>query len=89
MKRQAGSNPLLQQIKGIFIFREDMAESDQAFQLLKTLDCEVVNNHDSRVMIRTHRGNLQAIKKCWQSNDETNLLSKELNKCISQIIIGS
>lgn len=60
----------------------------RGLELMKTLHCEVLSNHLSRVTIKTSRGNLQAIKKSWLAQDLNNTVNKELSACIDQIVIG-
>lgn len=85
-KRHSG-NPLLQPIKGVFIFNAIDELANKARDLMKTLSCEVTSNHENRFTVRTSRGNMQSIKQRWLAKED-NVLSKELNTCISQIIIG-
>lgn len=89
MQQRHPANPLLQRIKGVFVFKkgwEDLAQ--KAPDLLKTLHCDVLSSRDNRVTISTSRGNLQNIKQCWLSNDAGNALSQQLKDCVEQIIIG-
>jgi hypothetical protein len=80
--------PESQQIKGIFVFQNGVDVYNKALKLMKTLDCTILTDNVSRMMIKTSRSNLQLIKKCWLSNNKGNALSIELNDCVSQIIIG-
>lgn len=89
MQRSYPKNPLLQRVKGVFIFKDELEEHTQtASELLKTLQCEVLSTRENRITISTSRGNLQTIKQCWLSNDPKNALSQQLNQRVNQIIIG-
>lgn len=88
MRKSKPSDPLLQQIKGVFIFEKGEDSYKQALALLKTLDCHVMGSKGNHTMVQTTRGRLQSIKKCWLAKDKENALSRELNECVQQIIIG-
>ena len=89
MRRSYPSNPLLQRVKGVFVFNEENEEEVQkSLELLKTLKCEVLSSLGNRITVSTSRGNLQSIKKSWQSDDPGNDLGQELRQAISQIIMG-
>jgi hypothetical protein len=89
MQRSYPKNPLLQRVKGVFVFKSELPDCvQQSSGLLKTLQCEVLSSHNNRITISTSRGNLQNIKQCWLSNDPGNDLSRQLNQQVSQIIIG-
>jgi hypothetical protein len=61
--------------------------ASKAQTLLKSLCCQVMATHENRFTVKTSRGNLQAIKQHWLENSDT-AISRELNACVSQIIIG-
>jgi len=61
--------------------------ASKAQTLFKSLCCQVMATHENRFTVKTSRGNLQAIKQRWLENSEA-AISKELNACVSQIIIG-
>lgn len=90
MRRNYPSDPMLQPIKGIFIFQEGDEFADKAVELMKNLRCEVTSTRENRVTVKTSRGNLQTIKKNWlaTSKDDKDPVSQELKQCITQIIIG-
>lgn len=88
LKRNYPTNPLLQQVKGIFIFHDADELDAKAQTLLKSLCCEVMTTHENRFTVKTSRGNMQAIKKRWLENSPENEISRELHACVSQIIIG-
>lgn len=88
MTRRKSPDPLSQKVKGILILQDGEEVSEQAFKLMESLNCEVLTSHNSRMMIAATLSNIQSIKKCWLSNNESNALSRELNQCIAQIIIG-
>ena len=89
MRRSYPSDPVLQQIKGVFVFKHDGEEHHlKAIELLKSIHCEVLSSLENRITIKTSRGKLQEIKRCWLSNDKANALSVTLNQQVTQIIIG-
>lgn len=89
MRRSYPSDPVLQPIKGVFVFKHDGEEHfSKAIELLKSMHCEVLSSLENRITIKTSRGKLQEIKRCWLSNDQENALSVTLNQQVSQIIIG-
>jgi hypothetical protein len=89
MQRSYPKNPLLQRVKGVFIFKSELEDYLQkATELLKSMQCDVISSRENRITISTSRANLQTIKSCWQSNDPSNTLSQQLNLRVSQIIIG-
>lgn len=89
MRRSYPSDPLLQRVKGVFIFNDEVEEGPQkSLELLKTLKCEVLSSLENRITVSTSRGNLQNIKKSWLSPDPNDNLGKELKQCVSQIIMG-
>lgn len=88
LKRNYPANPLLQPIKGIFVFQKGDEYPERALALMKTLRCEVMSSHDNRITVKTSRGNLQSIKQSWLAANGENAVSKELGACVSQIIIG-
>jgi hypothetical protein len=87
LTRNYPRNPATQPVKGIFIFHNLDELTSKAQVLFKSLSCQVMATHENRFTVKTSRGNLQAIKQRWLENSETSL-SKELNACVSQIIIG-
>jgi hypothetical protein len=88
MQRKKSPSPQSQQIKGIFIFQDGEDVHVKARELMKSLDCTILTDNDSRVMVKTSRANLQFIKECWLSNDQANSMSMDLQDCVTQIIIG-
>ena len=88
MQRKKAPSPQGQQIKGIFIFQEGVDAYTKALELMKPLNCTVLLGNVNRMMIKTSRANLQYIKQCWLSKDQSNSLSNDLNECVAQIIIG-
>jgi len=88
MRRSYPSDPLLQRVKGVFIFNNAQEEPDKSIELLKTLKCEVLSSLDNRITVSTSRGNLQNIKKIWLSEDANDSLSQDLKQHIAQIIMG-
>lgn len=88
MTRNYPVNLALQPIKGIFVFKDGDDILARGLELMKTLHCEVLSSHSSRVTVKTSRGNLQSIKKNWLSQAQSNTLGKELSACILQIVIG-
>ncbi len=88
MVRKYSKNPLSQWVKGIFIFQNGLVDESQRLKLMDTLDCEILSNHNDRIMVKTTLANLQSIKCCFLANDATSALSQELNSCVTQIIIG-
>lgn len=87
--RSYPKNPLQQRIKGVLIFKSDVDDYvEKAKDLLKSLQCDILTSRDNRITITTSRGNMQHIKKCWESKDTTSDLSTRLNQHIAQIIIG-
>jgi hypothetical protein len=88
LNRNYPRNPALQPIKGIFILHKGSDFATKAQELMKTLRCEVMASHESRITVKTSRGNLQSIKQSLLNNDPNNTLSQALNASVSQIIIG-
>lgn len=89
MRRSYPSDPLLQRVKGVFIFNtEEEPGQQKSLELLKTLKCEVLSSLENRITVSTSRGNLQNIKKSWLSPDPNDNLGKELKQSIAQIIMG-
>jgi hypothetical protein len=89
MRRSYPSDPTLQPIKGVFVFKHTEEEHIlKALELLRSMHCEVLSSLENRITIKTSRGKLQEIKRCWLSNDQENHLSVQLNQQVSQIIIG-
>jgi hypothetical protein len=89
MRRNYPSDPELQPIKGVFVFKGEGEESaSKALELLKSMRFEVLSSLENRVTIKASRGRLQEIKRCWLSNDQENNLSVLLNQQVTQIIIG-
>jgi hypothetical protein len=88
MKHHAHPDPLREPVTGIIIYIDNKEQPEQLLKLLKTLDCEVVRHHSNRMTVKALRGKLQALKKCWTSNDPDNAVSKELNACVEKILIG-
>ena len=85
---QPTTNPALQTIKGIFVFKQwEENDVSQALELLKSISCEVITVSNSRVTVSAMRGKLHEIKECWQSNNSTKL-SLALNAQVSKIILG-
>lgn len=87
MNRNYPRNPATQPIKGIFVFHSMDELSSKAQALFKSLSCQVMATHENRFTVKTSRGNLQTIKQRWLENSDASI-SKELNACVSQIIIG-
>ena len=88
MYRTTTTDPALQTIKGIFIFKQlDENDAALALELLKSISCEVVTVTNNRITVSAMRGKLHEIKACWLSNNSTKL-SLSLNAQISKIIIG-
>ena len=87
MTRNYPRNPATQPVKGIFYFHNMDELASKAQTLFKSLCCQVMATHENRFTVKTSRGNLQAIKQRWLENSEA-AISKELNACVSQIIIG-
>jgi hypothetical protein len=89
MRRSYPSDPALQPIKGVFVFKRNGEEHIlKALELLKSMHCEVLSSLENRVTVKTSRGKLKEIKRCWLSNDQENQLSVQLNQQVAQIIIG-
>lgn len=87
--RSYPKNPLQQRIKGVLIFKNGISDvTEAAKDLLKSLQCDILTSRDNRITITTSRGNMQHIKKCWESQDSNSDLSTRLNQHIAQIIIG-
>ncbi len=89
MNRKRVTHPTGQQVKGIFVFHtaSDTLISE-AKQLMTDLDCEVLAHHQNRVMVRTTRSHLQAIKQCWLAESDKTPISQSLKQHVAQIIIG-
>lgn len=88
MQRSYPRNPLMQRVKGVFVFKSEPEDHHQkALELLKSLQCEVISSRENRITISTSRGNLQNIKKSWLSQED-NTMSRQLNQRVAQIIIG-
>lgn len=89
MQNRRPISTLSQQIQGIFIFHEGVEDvRTRAIALMKTLNCTVVDDNTTRVLIKTSRSNLQSIKKCWLSKSASSTMSVDLNDCFSKILIG-
>ena len=89
MRRNYPLDPLLQPIKGVFVFKDEgESETLKALELLKSMHCEVLSSLGNRITIKTSRGKLQEIKRCWLSKNKENELSVSLNRQVAQIIIG-
>lgn len=88
-QRNYPNNPLLQPVKGVFIFKRDGdGYAESALELLKSMRCQIISVKDNRMTVSTSRGNLQTIKQCWLSKDTSDDLSNALNRQVDQIIIG-
>lgn len=88
MQRTKTVSPLVQLVKGIFIFNTRQGIGSELALLMPSIDCEILTNHGDRMMVKTTLENLQMLKKCWQTNDGKSELSRVLNKHITQILIG-
>lgn len=88
MQRKKSNSPATPRVKGIFIFHEKQGEDSKLLKLMPTLDCEILMNHNNRMMVKATLENFQLIKKCWLANDPKNEISQELHNCVRQIIIG-
>lgn len=89
MKRTYPTNPLIQTVKGVFVFQgEDDEALNEAHELLKNMRCQVISAKENRITVTSSRGNLQSIKASWLAGNAEGTLSNELSRQVSQIIIG-
>lgn len=88
MTQQSYSKPENQPIKGVFVFNKKGDVQSEGLDLLKSVNCRVVSSVKNRVTVTSSRGNLQKIKRCWQSDNERSDLSVALHKQVAHIILG-